>query len=103
MERVGIYFKLKPGMQEEYKRRHDDIWSDMTKALNQAGIHNYSIWNHECMLFAYFEVNHYYEAQNILATSSVYNKWREYMEDIIDFNEETGVKEFEMSLMFFHA
>jgi L-rhamnose mutarotase len=36
--------KLKPGMQEEYKRRHDEIWPELTQLLREAGIHDYSIF-----------------------------------------------------------
>lgn len=36
--------KLKPGMVEEYKRRHDDIWPELSDALRDAGIHDYSIF-----------------------------------------------------------
>jgi L-rhamnose mutarotase len=103
MERVGIYFRLKPGIGEEYKKRHDEIWPEMTKALNQAGIHNYSIWNHEEMLFAYFEVEDFNNAQSILDNNSVYIQWRKYMEDIIDVDYKTGQKEFFMRLMFYHT
>jgi len=102
MERVGIYFKLKPGTQEVYKKRHDEIWSEMAEVLNQAGIHNYSIWNHEEMLFAYFEVEDFNSAQSVMGNNPVYIRWRKYMEDIIEFDQESGQKEFFMRLMFYH-
>ena len=37
---------IKPGYEEEYKRRHDEIWPDMTEALKQSGIRNYHIFKH---------------------------------------------------------
>jgi L-rhamnose mutarotase len=47
---------LKPGFEEEYKRRHDQIWPDMLESLRQAGVKNYSIFRNNLQLFAYFEV-----------------------------------------------
>jgi Uncharacterized conserved protein len=102
MERVSIYFKLKPGTQQEYKKRHDEIWPEMTEALNQAGIHNYSIWNIENVLFSYFEVDNFKNSQKILDINPIYNKWRKYMEDLISIDEKTGQKENYMDMMFFH-
>ncbi|MEO6040797.1 MAG: L-rhamnose mutarotase [Croceibacterium sp.] len=36
--------QLKPGMAEEYRRRHDAIWPELAQALTDAGIHDYSIF-----------------------------------------------------------
>lgn len=101
-QKVGIYFKLKPGTREEYKKRHDEIWPEITDALNKAGIGNYSIWNHENMLFSCFEVEDFNWAQSSLDCNPVYMKWRKYMEDIIELDAQTGQKEWFMDLVFFH-
>jgi L-rhamnose mutarotase len=48
MERFAWMEKIKPGMQAEYKRRHDAIWPEMKALLKSAGIRNYSrcsCWN----------------------------------------------------------
>ena len=45
MERYGFRLFVQADKIEEYKRRHDEIWPEMTQMLNEAGIHNYSIWN----------------------------------------------------------
>ncbi len=102
MERIGIYFKLLPDKQEEYKRRHDNIWPEISEALSSAGIHNYSIWNYSEMLFAYFEVEDRKKAQDILQKNNAYNQWRSYMEDIIDIDPVTGEKEYLMLQVFYH-
>jgi L-rhamnose mutarotase len=36
--------KLKPGTVAEYKRRHDELWPDLGRALREAGIYDYSIF-----------------------------------------------------------
>ncbi len=44
MEKYAWRGKIVPGMQEEYKKRHDNIWPEMKEVLADAGIVNYSIW-----------------------------------------------------------
>ena len=80
MQRKGIFFKLKPGMLGEYKRRHDTIWSEMKEVLDSAGFRNYSIWNEGEMLFAYYEIKDEKRAERIVLQSEVHKKWREWME-----------------------
>lgn len=42
--------QLKPGMVEEYRRRHDAIWPELAELLRASGIHDYSIFLDEEML-----------------------------------------------------
>lgn len=36
--------QLKPGMVDEYRRRHDEIWPELVDLLHEAGISDYSIF-----------------------------------------------------------
>ena len=38
--------EVRPGYEDEYKKRHDDIWPEMLDALRKAGIRNYNIFRH---------------------------------------------------------
>lgn len=42
-EKHAFRMKLNPGMEEEYRKRHDDIWPDLVDLLHEAGISDYSI------------------------------------------------------------
>ena len=44
MEEIAFTMKLKPGVEAEYQRRHDEIWPELTAALVTAGIRDYSIY-----------------------------------------------------------
>ena len=55
MERFAWKGRIKPGMQAEYKRRHDEIWPEMLALLKSAGIRNYSIWSDGRDVFGYYE------------------------------------------------
>ena len=72
-----------PGMLEEYTRRHDEIWPELTAVLKQAGIRNYTIWNVGNELFGYYECNDIAEAARVQAESPVVDRWNEYMKDVM--------------------
>lgn len=43
MQRYAFRMMLNPGMAEEYRRRHDEIWPELVDLLRQAGVSDYSI------------------------------------------------------------
>ncbi len=43
MEKFAFKMHLDPGMEAEYKRRHDEIWPELVTLLKEAGISDYSI------------------------------------------------------------
>ena len=84
MERYAWRARVRPGMLDEYIRRHNAIWPEMTEMLNEAGVHNYTIWNVGDELFGYYECEKGVEyAAKVQAESNVVKKWDEYMKDIL--------------------
>ena len=85
MERFAWMGRIKPGKQQEYKRRHDEIWPEMVELLHKAGISNYTIWSDGDLLFGYYEcrlgIAH---AEKTQAESPIVDKWNAYMEDVLD-------------------
>lgn len=43
MEKYAFRMRLNPGMEEEYRRRHDAIWPELVELLSAAGVEDYSI------------------------------------------------------------
>lgn len=84
MERYAWKARILPGMREEYKKRHDEIWPEMIETLREAGMGNYSIWNVGDELFGYYEctqgIDH---AARVQRESSVVERWNEYMKDVM--------------------
>ena len=84
MEKYAWRGKIVPGKQEEYKKRHDNIWPEMKEVLANAGIVNYSIWMQGEELFGYYECEKGVDyAAKVQAESDVVKKWDEYMKDIL--------------------
>ena len=42
-EKHAFTMKLNPGMEDEYRRRHDKIWPELMELLKGAGFEDYSI------------------------------------------------------------
>lgn len=103
MERFVWIAKVKPGKLEEYKKRHDEIWPEMTEVLNLAGIHNYSIWNIGEQLIGYYECESIEHATKVQRESEVVDRWNEYMKDVMEMemDPDTGTSVL-LEQVFFH-
>jgi L-rhamnose mutarotase len=74
---------VRPGYEDEYVRRHREIWPEMVEALRSAGIRNYSIFRHGLTLFGYFETDDVEETQRYLAEDATNRRWSEWMVPIM--------------------
>ena len=94
MERYAWKNRVKDGMQDEYIKRHNELfWPEMTEMFNAAGVHNYSIWMVGDEVFGYMECEDGVEkAIAYQRASEVKARWDEYMKDILirDIDPETG-------------
>ena len=87
MRRHAFKMKLKPGFEEEYKRRHDETWPDLKAVLHEAGVRDYSIYLDEksLTLFAFQKLEDDNSA-DMLPENPVVKKWWKYMAEIMDTN-----------------
>jgi L-rhamnose mutarotase len=79
--------KIKPGSAREYEKRHDAIWPELKKLLEEAGIYDYSIFLDEetNTLFA-VQKSRTEEGSQDLAKKEIVQRWWKYMADIMDTN-----------------
>ena len=85
MQRAAFKMKLKPGCKHEYKKRHDAIWPELKKLLQDNGISDYSIFLDEetNTLFAVQKVSGEQGSQDLGKTALV-QKWWAFMADIME-------------------
>ncbi|MEZ4828425.1 MAG: L-rhamnose mutarotase [Bacteroidia bacterium] len=85
MKRNAFKMKLKPGFAAEYKKRHDEIWPELSALLSGAGISDYSIYLDEetNILFAVQKLTDDFDPASI-PQHPVVKKWWAYMADIMD-------------------
>lgn len=55
MKRYGSVIRLRPGVLDEYKRYHAEIWPGVAARIKKSNIKNYSIYFKDGYLFSYFE------------------------------------------------
>ena len=82
-QRHAWVLEVRPGYEEEYRRRHDEIWPEMLDALREAGVRNYSIFRHGLTLFGYFETDDLDATIARLGESEVNRRWAEYMAPVM--------------------
>jgi L-rhamnose mutarotase len=91
METYAFTMQLKPGFEAEYKKRHDEIWPELSDLLHAAGVSDYSIFLDEKtrVLFGVLKrtANH---TMDDLPNHPVMKKWWAYMADIMDTNPDNS-------------
>jgi L-rhamnose mutarotase len=90
MEKVAFKMKLKPGFKDEYQKRHNEIWPELSALLKANGISDYTIFLDE-------ETNTLFGVQMLsgessqdLGSTEIVQKWWTYMADIMDTNPDNS-------------
>jgi L-rhamnose mutarotase len=55
MIRIGQFIHLSPGKSEECEQLRVELWPGIDEIIRDAKIRNYTIFQKNCVLFAYFE------------------------------------------------
>ena len=86
MEQIAFKMKLFPGQAAEYKRRHDEIWPELTALLRESGASDYSIFldPETNILFAVLRRADGHSMDD-LPKHPVMRRWWDYMKDIMAY------------------
>lgn len=100
--RKTFVMKLNPGCEEEYTRRHENLWPRLEKVLKSHGVNNYSIslLRETRQLFGYAEIESEEKWSNIALTEEC-REWWDYMKDLMETNEDNSPKSVELSELFY--
>lgn len=78
--RVCFLLTVKPGLIEEYRRRHAAVWPEMLDALRETGWRNYSLFlRSDGLLVGYFETEDLDAALAGMAAREVNARWQAEM------------------------
>jgi len=93
MKRNAFKMKLKKGCEQEYKKRHDEIWPDLVKVHSDAGISDYSIYfdQETLILFAFQKLTDDHTTAD-LPNDPLIRKWWTYMADLMETNPDGSPK-----------
>lgn len=102
--RKAFIMELNPGCEEEYTRRHNELWPEMKNLLKTHGVHNYSIslCRETNQLFGYAEIESEEQWENIAKTEEC-RKWWKYMSDIMATNPDNSPASTELCEVFYLA
>jgi L-rhamnose mutarotase len=86
MPRFAFKMFLNPGQADEYRRRHDAIWPELSALIARAGVRNYSIYLDEDTntLFAYLERDEHHGMAE-LPNDPIMRRWWDFMADIMRY------------------
>jgi L-rhamnose mutarotase len=85
VERVCFSFQLKPGSEDEYKRRHDQIWPELVDAIKESGFTNYTLFRRDLQVIAYAECEpDIATAFQSIGSYDVNTRWSKWFEDVIE-------------------
>lgn len=91
MREEAFRMKLKAGMADEYKKRHDAIWPELKTAISSSGVYDYSIFLDEetLSLFAVQKVKDDGDPDS-QKSMAIVRKWWDMMADIMDVNADNS-------------
>lgn len=90
-ERHAFRMRLNPGMRDEYRKRHDEIWPELVALLHEAGVSDYSIWLDEetSLLFGVLTRTDDH-AMASLPLDPIMQRWWAHMADIMETNADNS-------------
>jgi L-rhamnose mutarotase len=102
MDRVAFVMKLKPGFEEEYKRRHDDLWPELKTLLKSTGILDYSIFldAKTLNLFGVLKISDK-ALLDELPAQELMRSWWSYMKDIMETNADDSPQSIPLKEVFY--
>lgn len=91
MKRLAFKMKLFKGQEAEYKKRHDEIWPELSSLLKDTGISDYSIFleDETGFLFGVLTIEDPVK-MDLLPLQPIMKKWWAYMKDIMESNEDNS-------------
>jgi L-rhamnose mutarotase len=87
MRRIAFKMILNPGCQQEYKKRHDQLWPELARLLKRQGIEDYAIFLEPGTgeLFGYLKMAGSQKLEQ-LAQEPLMQQWWSFMKDIMQTN-----------------
>ncbi len=85
MERLCFFIYLVPGAEEEFDRRHREIWPEMTNAMSAAGYTNYTLFRRGTTVVGYAEcVPSVRDAANVMGAQEIAKVWNGSFDGVIE-------------------
>lgn len=93
MQRACFTFEIYEGKEDEYKRRHDEIWPELVELIQDSGLKNYTLFRRGSTVIAYVECHPDLEtAFAKIGATEINTRWSALFEDVIvELADENGL------------
>lgn len=100
-QKIAFRMKLIPGFEEEYERRHREIWPELVALLKDTGIIDYQIFldKETSYLFAFQVIEGDANSQD-LGNTEIVQRWWKHMADIMETNPDNSPVSVELPNVF---
>ena len=89
--RVAFKMKVHPGVIDEYKKRHDNLWPELRNLLKENGISEYSIfYDRETETLFAFQKQTGEQGSQDLGKEKIVQEWWKFMSDIMETNPDNS-------------
>lgn|GEM_PF-496638 len=69
-------YRLRPGAEQEYERRHAEVWPELSALIDEAGIYDYRIYRQGLLLICVLRTRDGFgHASRVTAASQVQARW----------------------------
>ncbi|KQR71381.1 L-rhamnose mutarotase [Pedobacter sp. Leaf176] len=104
MVRIAFKMKLFSGYEQEYEKRHKEIWPELAALLSETGITDYSIFHDKNTndLFAVLKIANP-ELIKKLPEQPIMQKWWAFMGDIMESNPDNSPVSLPLKEVFYLA
>ena len=101
-ERIAFRMNLFPGQAAEYEKRHDEIFPELTRALRDAGVSDYTIWldPEDHHLFGILTRTDDHTMAD-LPNTEVMKRWWKHMADIMETHPDNVPVQVPLKRVFF--
>ena len=88
MERIVFLLQIRKGFEGEYVKRHANVWPQVLKEMEQAGIQTMNIYLAGRQAVVFMEVEDYLRSVELLAKAPASIRWEQFMAPIIESDSE---------------
>ncbi len=102
MHRIAFKMQLFTGFEEEYQKRHDEIWPELHALLKETGISDYSIFLDETtnILIGVLKADDPKLLDNLPSHPVIQKSWK-YMGDIMESNPDNSPVQIPLQEVFY--
>lgn len=84
MQRICFLMEIIAGREDEYQKRHDEIWPELVTALQESGVRNYSLFRRGTTVIAYAECHpDAATAFGKVGQTEVNARWAQWFTDVL--------------------